>query len=222
MTEDLEAKSDELREMVENHWRNLIRLSGLNPQMAGEEVFRFEAMIDQMALTYTPVQAAWFRSTVLALRARYADWERTDPDALRQALKVTGGGKGTATAWLANLETPASIDLRDQLDTFWREILVTGIPNPKTFEARSAQFIGKLQAQVARLPQPEQDGILTRLILRNSEYIALAQKDREVLKAQLGVFVPSPSVSTAPSAIAETAVRATIWYSIGALVRAFR
>lgn len=222
MSEDVEARSDELREMVENHWRNLIRLAGANPQMAAEEVFRFEAIIDQLATDAPPAQEAWFRSTLQRLRGEYAEWERTDPDSLRKSLNVTGGGRGPATAWLANLETPTSVDLRDQQDAFWRELVVRGIPNPTAFQAQWVQFVAQLQTQVAHLPQPEQDGVMTRVVLRNAEYIALAQKDREALKARLGVSAPLAASSPIANLVVETAVRATIWQSVGALFRVFR
>jgi hypothetical protein len=222
MSEDVEARNDELREMVENHWRNLIRLAAANPQMAAEEVFRFEAIIDRLAAELPPVKKAWFRSTLQRLRGEYAEWERTKPDSLRKSLNVTGGGRGTATAWLANLETPASVDVRDQQDAFWRELVVSGIPNQKAFQVQWVQFLARLQAQVAHLPQPEQDGIMTRVVLRNAEYIVLAQKDREALKDRLGVSAPLAIPSPIANVVVETAVRATIWQGIGALFRAFR
>ncbi|MFA4892118.1 hypothetical protein [Brevundimonas sp.] len=222
MSENLEPGSDELRDMVESHWRTLIRLAGVNPQMAGEAVFRFEALIEEMAADYTHDRGASFRSSLRALRSEYAEWERTDPDGLREKLKVTGGGRGEATAWLANLETPASVDLKDQQDVFFRELLVNGISNRRTFQARWEQFIAQLQAQVAHLPQAEQDGIMTRVVIRNAEYMALAQNDREALEAILGVHRPSAGSSQVASVIVDTAVRATIWQGIGALFRAFR
>lgn len=185
MNDELEKRSAELREMVEGHWRNLIRLAGISPQMAGEEVFRFEAMTEQMAAGYAQQQATSFRNALSALRGEYAERERNDPEALRKALNITGGGSGLATAWLANLETPASIDLKEQQDDFWRDLLANGISNQREFEARWARFVADLQAQVAHLPQPEQDGIMTRVVLRNAEYIALAQQDRAALKARL-------------------------------------
>ena len=222
MSEDVEARTDEVRAMVENHWRNLIRLAGVNPQMAAEEVFRFEAIIDQLAADLPPEQAAWFRSSLQRLRGEYAEWERTNPDTLRKSLNVTGGGRGIATAWLANLETPASVDLLDQLDALYRELLVRGIPNQKAFQVRWDQFLAKLQAQVAHLPQPEQDGIITRVVIRNAEYIDLALKDREALKARLGVSAPLAVPSPIANLVVETAVRATIWQGIGAIFRAFR
>jgi hypothetical protein len=222
MSDDAEARSEELREMVENHWRNLIRLAGANPQMAAEEVFRFEAIIDQLAAELPPAEEPGFRSTLRQLRSKYAEWERTNPDTLRKSLNVTGGGRGTATAWLANLETPASVDLRGQQDAFWRELVARGIPNQNAFQVQWVQFVTKLQAQVAHLPQPEQDGIMTRVVLRNAEYIALAQKDRDALKARLGVSTPLSAFSPIADVVVETAVRATVWQGIGALFRAFR
>jgi len=222
MSEDVDARSAELREMVENHWRNLIRLAGANPQMAAEEVFRFEAIIDQLAAEQPAAEAAWFRNTLQRLRGEYAEWERTNPDSLRKFLNVTGGGRGTATAWLANLETPTNLDLRDQQDAFWRQLVVNGIPNPRAFQAQWAGFVAQLQSQVAHLPQPEQDGIITRVVLRNAEYMALAEKDREALKARLGVLASPAAPSPIADVVVETAVRATIWQGIGALFRAFR
>jgi hypothetical protein len=222
MSEDVETRTDELREMVENHWRNLIRLAGVDPQMAAEEVFCFEATIEELTADLPPEQETWFRNALQRLRGEYAEWERTNPDALRKSLNVTGGGRGTATAWLANLETPPSVDLRSQQDAFWRELLVRGVPNQKAFQVQWTQFLANLQAQVSHLPQPEQDGIMTRVVLRNAQYIALAQRDREALKAQLGVSAPQATPSPFANAVVETAVRATIWQGIGALFRAFR
>lgn len=222
-----EALSTELTEMVENHWRSLIRLSAINPQMAGEEVFRFEAQVEQLAAGYPAAHAATIRSFIMELRGKYAEWERNDPTGLRTTLNVTGGGSGTAMAWLVNLETPASVDLGDQLDTFWREILAKGIPNQRAFATQYSQLTAGFQAQIAHLPQPEQDGIMTRAVLRNAEYIQLAQANREGLKSRLGVHTAQPSggspiVNQLAHTAAHTAVRATVWQAIGGLFRAFR
>lgn len=93
---------------------------------------------------------------------------------------------------------------------------------PERFQVQWAQFLANLQAQVSHLPQPEQDGIITRVVLRNAEYIALAQKDREALKAQLGVSASQATPSPLANVVVEAAVRATIWQGISALFRAFR
>lgn len=222
MSESFELGTQELRHMVEDHWRSLIRLAGVNPQMAGEEVFRFEALIEQMAAGCPPSAVTNFRDTLKTLRAEYAERELTDPDDLRQSLKITGGGHGTATAWLANLETPASVDLKDQQDAFFRDLLANGIPDPKRFQLRWEQFIAHLQSQIDHLPKPEQDGIMTRVVLRNAEYMALAKSDRKALEARLGVSSPSSGSAPIANMVVETAVRATIWQGIGALFRGFR
>lgn len=225
MSEDADTRANALRAMVEDHWRSLIRLSGVNPQMAGEEVFRFEAMVDQLASQQPPDQEAWYRRTLQRLRGEYAERERIDPDSLRKSLNIMGGGRGTATAWLASLETPSNVDLLPQLDAFWRGLFAQGTPSPQSIQTQWGQFVVGLQAQVSRLPQPEQDGLLTRLALRNAEYLAIAGKDREMLRTRLGA-APSPVAGTTSSPMAdmvvETAVRATIWQGIGALFRAFR
>lgn len=208
--------------MVEDHWRSLIRLAGVNPQMAGEQVFRFEALIEQMAAGYPPSVATNFRETLKSLRAEYAERELTDPDGLRQSLQITGGANGTATAWLANLETPASVDLKDQQDAFFRDLLANGIPDARRFQVRWEQFIAHLQSQIDHLPKPEQDGIMTRVVLRNAEYMAIAKSDREALKALLGVGSPSAVSPPIANMVVETAVRATIWQGVGALFRSFR
>jgi hypothetical protein len=222
MSKSVEPGSHELRDMVEDHWRSLIRLAGVNPQMAGEEVFRFEALIEQMAAGYPPSAATNFRDSLKALRAEYAERELTDPAALRHALQITGGSHGTATAWLANLETPPSVDLKDQQDAFFRDLLANGIPDPKRFQLRWEQFIAHLQSQIDHLPKPEQDGIMTRVVLRNAEYMELAKRDREALKTQLGVSSPASASAPIASLVVETAMRATIWQGIGALFRSLR
>ncbi|RYG86250.1 MAG: hypothetical protein EON59_10400 [Alphaproteobacteria bacterium] len=221
MPEVGEVQNDEMRQMVENHWRNLIRLAGVNPQMAVEEVFRFEAIIGQLAGQLPLSQEAEFRRSIQSLRGEYADWERTNPDTLRTSLNVTGGGRGTETAWLANLETPASVDLKEEQDAFWRALLVNGIPNPKTFQSQWMAFLGGLQAKIAHLSQPEQDGIMTRVVLRNAQYIALAKDDRDALRAELGV-PRSAELHSTTQLVVDTAVRATVWQGISALFRAFR
>lgn len=222
MSESFELGPQELRHMVQDHWRNLIRLAGVSPQMAGEEVFRFEALIEQMAALYPSSAVTNFRDTLKVLRAEYAERELTDPDGLRQSLQITGGASGTATAWLANLETPASVDLKDQQDDFFRNLLANGIPDPKRFQLRWEQFIAHLQSQIDHLPKPEQDGIMTRVALRNAEYMALAKSDREALRARLGVSSSSAGSAPVANMVVETAVRATIWQGIGAIFRGFR
>ncbi|MCK6102954.1 MULTISPECIES: hypothetical protein [unclassified Brevundimonas] len=64
MSDSFELAPQELRHMIEDHWRSLIRLAGVNPQMAGEEVFRFEALIEQMAAGYRPSAVRNFRDTL--------------------------------------------------------------------------------------------------------------------------------------------------------------
>ncbi|TFW12197.1 hypothetical protein EGY25_09140 [Brevundimonas intermedia] len=222
MSESFELEPRDLRHMVQDHWRSLIRLAGVSPQMAGEEVFRFEALIEQMAARYPPSAAMNFRDTLKAFRAEYAERELTDPDGLRQSLQITGGASGAATAWLANLETPASVDLRDQQDAFFRDLLTKGIPDPKRFQLRWEQFIAHLQSQINHLPKAEQDGIMTRVVLRNAEYMALAKSNREALKARLGVDSFSSGSAPIADMVVETTVRATIWQGIGALLRGVR
>ncbi len=63
---------------------------------------------------------------------------------------------------------------------------------------------------------------MTRVVLRNAEYMALAKSDREALKARLGVTSPLPGSAPIANMVVETAVRATIWQGIGALFRGFR
>jgi len=63
---------------------------------------------------------------------------------------------------------------------------------------------------------------MTRVVIRNAEYMALAQNDREALEALLGVHRPLAGSAQVANVMVDTAVRATIWQGIGTLFRAFR
>ncbi|MBB2964738.1 hypothetical protein [Methylobacterium sp. R2-1] len=110
----------------------------------------------------------------------------------------------------------------DRQDDFWRQTLAQGVGNQKAFLAKYEAFVKGMQADAAHLPQAEQDAIFGRVVARNAEYMALAQVDREALKAKLGM----PNSFNGPNSLgkvaAETAVRATVWNSVGALFRLFR
>ncbi|WP_342723475.1 hypothetical protein AAFG07_30595 [Bradyrhizobium sp. B097] len=109
----------------------------------------------------------------------------------------------------------------EQLDDFWREALQSNAYD----QTKYADLLKNPQAQVAHLPQAEQDKPFMPLVMRNAEYIAIGKQDKDALRVRLGVPVSSPSpVNTARSTqvAAETAVRATIWQGIAALFRAFR
>jgi len=114
--------------------------------------------------------------------------------------------------------------LLDELDDFWRDALRSNAYD----QTKYTHLINRLQAQVAHLPQAEQEGFFKLLVERNAEYIAIAKRDKDALRVRLGVPVLSPS---SPSPIdtgrlaqvaADTVVRASIWQSITALFRAFR
>ncbi|WP_456827909.1 hypothetical protein [Bradyrhizobium sp. USDA 4518] len=108
-----------------------------------------------------------------------------------------------------------------QVDDFWRECLQSGQNN----QTKYADLIKRIQGQVSHWPQAEQDKLFMLLIDRNTEYIALMKRDRDALRARLGLPVSSPTpINTGRLAqvAADTVVRATIWQSIAALFRAFR
>src|SRR2546429_266328 len=52
------------------------------------------------------------------------------------------------------------MNLLEQLDDFWRECLQSSGGDKEFFESKYADFVQRLQAQVAHLPQAEQDKYL--------------------------------------------------------------
>lgn len=132
---------------------------------------------------------------------------------LRRALEQALSSGRTEAATVVNFD--------DQQDAFWREGLLSGVDR-KAFQARYAAFVNSLQAQVAHLPQDEQDKLIMRVVARNAEYISLAQQDREALKIRLGLPTSSAAADRLAQVAAETAVRATVWQGIAALFRAIR
>ena len=111
------------------------------------------------------------------------------------------------------------MNLLEQLDEFWREIFGQ---DRSVIEKRYPEFVASIQAQVAHLPQPEQDQLMWQVVQRNAEYIALAQRDRNALKIRLGLPALSPEANRLVQVATETAVRATVWQGISAIFRAFR
>ncbi|WFU00068.1 hypothetical protein QA633_47780 (plasmid) [Bradyrhizobium barranii] len=100
----------------------------------------------------------------------------------------------------------------DQLDEFWREALQSNAFD----QTKYTNLLQRLQAPVAHLPQAEQDKFFMPFVARNAEYIAMAKRDKDALRARLGVPVSSQSpVNTDRLAqvAAETVVRATKYCS---------
>ncbi len=114
------------------------------------------------------------------------------------------------------------MNLDSQQDDFFRQLLVTGVGDRKAFEVKWSEFCNSLQSQVAHLPQSEQDTLITRVVMRNAEYMALMQKSPDALRARLGVLVAPATGEHLVKIAAETAVRATVWQSISSIFRIFR
>lgn len=111
------------------------------------------------------------------------------------------------------------MDSLNQLDDFWREALQSDAYD----HTKYTDLLTRLHDQVSHLPQAEQDKFFMPFVTRNAEYIAIAKRDKDALKARLGIPVSS-SVDTARLAqvATETVVRATIWQGIAMLFRSFR
>jgi hypothetical protein len=113
----------------------------------------------------------------------------------------------------------------EQLDECWREMFEMfghGEADRSAIQTKYAEFVAKIQAQVSHLPKPEQDRLMLQVVNRNAEYIALAKRDRNVLKARLGLPALSPEANRLVQVATDTAVRATVWQGISAIFRAVR
>jgi hypothetical protein len=87
-------------------------------------------------------------------------------------------------------------------------------------QTKYTDLLTRLQAQVAHLPQVEQDKFFVPFVARNAEYIAIAKRDKDALRVRLGVPVSSPiNTGRLAQISADTVVRATIWQSIAAIFR---
>jgi hypothetical protein len=80
----------------------------------------------------------------------------------------------------------------EQLDEVWREIIDK---DPETKKRKFNEFMGRLEAEVARLPKGQQEGALQPIIKQMAVYASLQQNDPEALKARLGLSTPSASAS---------------------------
>ena len=83
----------------------------------------------------------------------------------------------------------------EQLDECWREMFAMfghDEVDRSAIQTKYAEFVAKIQAQVSHLPQPEQDRMMLQVANRNAEYIALAKRNRNDLKARLGLPALSP------------------------------
>ena len=81
---------------------------------------------------------------------------------------------------------PNNSPVLDQLDNFYRQNLFNGTDR-MVFEAKYLAFMNQLRAQSAHMSQVEQDEFMMPLVVRNAEYIALGKRDKNALKARLGM-----------------------------------
>src|SRR3954466_12508430 len=100
-------------------------------------------------------------------------------------IKQTSQRKNISEA-AALSRTPNNSPFLDQLDDFYRENLLSN-SDRMVVEAKYLAFMNKLQAQIAHLPQVEQDAFIVPLVIRNAEYIAIGKRDKNALKARLGI-----------------------------------
>ena len=192
-------------EQVDDFWRGALRdgIGDLNVFQT-----RYAELVqrigDQVAETHLPdeEQAKLIRQ-VFDRNSEYIAMVKQDKDALKVRLGL-----------------PASSPV-DQLDDFWREALQSNAYD----QSKYTDLLKRLQAQVAHLPQAEQDKFFMTFATRNAEYIAIAQRDKDALRVRLGVPVPSPppiNTNRLAQVAADTVVRATIWQGIASIFRAFR
>ena len=102
---------------------------------------------------------------------------------------------------------------RANTNSVYRECFRTNYFGGRTFfETKYADLCKRLQAQVAHLPQAQQDTFFMPLVMRNAKYVAVRKRDKDALRIRLGMPVSSPSpVNTGRLAqvAADTVVRAT-------------
>ena len=194
-------------EQVDDFWREALQLDIMRDLNAFQNKYAdlVQRIGDQVSQTNLPVeeQARLVRQA-FDRNAEYIAMAKQD----RNALKV-------------KLGLPASSAV-DQLDDFYRECFrMNYFGDRKVFETKCTDFLKRLQAQVAHLPQAEQDKFYMPVVMRNAEYIAMWKQDKNALKVRLGVPVSSPSpINT--GRLAQVAADTAIWQSIAALFRGFR
>jgi hypothetical protein len=197
-------------EQVDDFWREALR-EGIGDLNVFQSKYAdlVQRIGDQVSQTNLPdeEQARLIRQ-VFDRNAEYIAMAKQD----RNALKI-------------RLGLPASSAV-DQLDDFYRECFqMNYFDDREGFLRRYNDLFKRLQAQVAHLPQAEQDKFFLPVVMRNAEYIAIGKQDKNALRVRLGVPVSTPSpINTGRLAqvAADTVVRATIWQGIAALFRAFR
>jgi hypothetical protein len=197
-----------LLEQLDDFWRECLQSSGGDKEFFESKYADFVQRVGDQVSHLPDEEQNRLVKQVFDRNAAYIAMAKQDRDALK-----------------VKLGPPASSAV-DQLDDFYRECFQANyFGDRKVFERKYAELIKRLQAQVAHLPQAEQDKYLMPFVTRNAEYIAIAKRDKDALRVRLGVPVSSPSpinTNRLAQVAADTVVRATIWESIAALFRGFR
>ena|SRR5689334_22581347 len=132
---------------------------------------------------------------------------------------------------------PDSIDrgmIRSMVEDFFRSHLTTSAVNPSSAKESVQRFGERAQAMASLMPAARADEFL-RVVAEEIELIDRENaRDPELLKMRLGLkvqrdhqtdpvlLVPSRQRQSLGELAVRTAVRATVWKSIGAAFRLFR
>ena len=133
------------------------------------------------------------------------------------------------------MEKKSNIDrslIRSMVEDFWRSFLVTSTVKPESAKDSIHRFEERLQAMASIMPL-EQSNEFLKIASEEREIIAKEnERNPEQLKMRLGLKInrevqsyPIPAQyqrQSLPELAVRTAVRATVWKSIGAAFRLFR
>ncbi|MGY3511697.1 hypothetical protein [Bradyrhizobium lupini] len=100
--------------------------------------------------------------------------------------------------------------IEDLVDDFWRDALISKLSGPQA-EAKWNAFIYGLKDRVANFPKDAQDEVFMRAAKHNAGRIAIAQRNLDALRVELGL---SPESNPLIEAAADTFVRATVWQGV--------
>ena len=168
----------DLMKQVDDFWREAIQMDIMRDWPLFETKYAdfVQRVGDQVSQTHLPdeEQARLIRQ-VFGRNAEYIAMAKQDKDALK-----------------AKLGVPASSAV-DQLDDFYRESFRVDVVDRADFLKKYNDLMKRLQAQVAHLPQAEQDKFFMPVVMRNAEYIAIGKQDKNALRVRLGLPVSSPS-----------------------------
>ncbi|WP_155913883.1 hypothetical protein [Asticcacaulis sp. AC466] len=214
----------EIEDLVERHWRTIITLFDVDPNVAVSEIFAFENRMVEWTSTYSPNDAHILQATIQSVREGFAKRCRQDHLELRRDLGLSLKGDQRTMNILANLETPILLNPETYLHDFWRRAISLPPGQKQKVAQLWTEFYASSQQKLSSFPQEEQDAFFTRIAILNETYMKNYQTNPSLVRQIVGLPAEPPRSpgSQIGEAIVKTAVDATVGGGLSALFRLFR